>query len=212
MGPSLIEAGVPAVIAMQGDVTIKTAAAFMPVFFQELRRDGLIDRAMAVARGAVRDQPDWWVPVLYTSLKSGRIWEPTRPDADPDMPRRPFEPETVDVQAGAFLMGTDPGEGIPDYETPQHTVTLPGYHIGKYPVTNREYAEFVRREKAQDVPKDAGWFLREPPADRLDHPVTGVSWDDAVAYCRWLSSRSGRSYRLPTEDKWEKAARGPMVG
>ena len=63
----------PAVIAMQGNVTMKTAAAFMPVFFQELRRDGLVDRAMAVARGAVRDRPDWWMPVLFMRLKSGRI-------------------------------------------------------------------------------------------------------------------------------------------
>ena len=73
LGPRLAEAGVPAVIAMQGDVTMKTAAAFMPVFFRELRRDGLADRAMAVARGAVRDRPDWWMPVLFSRLKSGRI-------------------------------------------------------------------------------------------------------------------------------------------
>ena len=73
LGPRLAEAGVPAVIAMQGNVTMKTAAAFMPVFFQELRRDGLVDRAMSVARGAVRDRPDWWMPVLFMRLKSGRI-------------------------------------------------------------------------------------------------------------------------------------------
>ena len=58
---------------MQGNVTMKTAAAFMPVFFQELRRDGQVDRAASVARGAVRDRPDWWMPVLFMRLKSGRI-------------------------------------------------------------------------------------------------------------------------------------------
>ena len=73
LGPRLAEAGVPAVIAMQGNVTMKTAAAFMALFFQELRRDGLVDRAMSVARGAVRDRPDWWMPVLFMRLKSGRI-------------------------------------------------------------------------------------------------------------------------------------------
>jgi len=74
LGPSLAEAGVPAVLGMQGNVTIDTISRFMPVFFQELQRDGQIDRAMAVARGAVRERPDWWMPVLFMRLKSGRIW------------------------------------------------------------------------------------------------------------------------------------------
>ena len=73
LGPRLAEAGVPAVIAMQGNVTMATAAAFMPVFFTELRNKGLVDRAMALARGAVRDRPDAWMPVLFMRLKSGRI-------------------------------------------------------------------------------------------------------------------------------------------
>lgn len=73
LGPRLAEAGVPAVIAMQGNITMQTAAAFMSVFFQELRRGGLVDRAVSVARGAVRDRPDWWMPVLFMRLKSGRI-------------------------------------------------------------------------------------------------------------------------------------------
>jgi hypothetical protein len=74
LGPRLAEAGVPAVLAMQGNITMHTVAQFMPVFFQELQRDGQIDRAMAVARGAMRERPDWWMPVLYMRLKSGRIW------------------------------------------------------------------------------------------------------------------------------------------
>lgn len=73
LGPRLAEAGAPAVIAMQGKVTTGTVAAFTPVFFAELRRDGLVDRAMCVARGAVRDRHDWWMPVLFMRLKSGRI-------------------------------------------------------------------------------------------------------------------------------------------
>ena len=73
LGPRLAEVGVPAVIAMQGNVTMRTAAAFVPTFFQELHRGGLVDRAMSVARGAVRERPDWWMPVLFMRLKSGRI-------------------------------------------------------------------------------------------------------------------------------------------
>ena len=123
----------------------------------------------------------------------------------PELETKSFEPKTVLIPTGPFLMGSDESAGRED-ERPQHTVTLPDFRIGKFPVTNAQYAEFIRREKTQDVPKDAGWFLREPPADRLDHPVVNVSWYDAVAYCQWLCRETGRRYRLPTEAEWEKAA------
>jgi hypothetical protein len=74
LGPRLAEAGIPAVLAMQGNVSLRTMAEFVPVFFEELRRDGQIDRALAVARSRVRSRPDWSVPVLFMRLKSGRIW------------------------------------------------------------------------------------------------------------------------------------------
>jgi CHAT domain/SIR2-like domain len=74
LGPELAEAGVPAVMAMQGDVSMTTIAKFMPVFFRELQRDGQVDRATAAARGAVRDRDDWWAPALFMRLRSGRIW------------------------------------------------------------------------------------------------------------------------------------------
>jgi hypothetical protein len=65
---------VPAVIAMQSDVRMNTASKFFPAFFEELVKDGQIDRAVAVARAAIAACPDWWVPVLITKLKFGRIW------------------------------------------------------------------------------------------------------------------------------------------
>jgi hypothetical protein len=74
LGPRLAEAGVPAVVAMQGDITMATSAAFTRAFFDSLDEDGLVDRATAVARAAVRDRPDWWVPALFMRLKSGRLW------------------------------------------------------------------------------------------------------------------------------------------
>lgn len=74
LGPRLAEAGVPAVIAMQGNISMATMSKFMPVFFRELQRDGQVDRALAAARGTVRDRYDWWVPALFMRLRSGRIW------------------------------------------------------------------------------------------------------------------------------------------
>jgi hypothetical protein len=61
--------------------------------------------------------------------------------AEPDLPRKPFEPETVLVPGGPFLMGSD--DQIE--ESPAHQVILPTYRIGKFPVTNREYAEYVKQ-------------------------------------------------------------------
>ena len=74
LGPRLAQAGIPAVIAMQGSVSMQTIAEFMPVFFSELQRDGQVDRAMAVARGSVRQRQDFWMPALFMRLRSGRIW------------------------------------------------------------------------------------------------------------------------------------------
>ncbi|HWQ83658.1 MAG TPA: CHAT domain-containing protein, partial [Anaerolineales bacterium] len=74
LAPRLAEAGIPAVIAMQGNISMETVADFMPAFFEELRRDGQIDRAITVARGKVRARADYWMPALFTRLKSGRIW------------------------------------------------------------------------------------------------------------------------------------------
>jgi hypothetical protein len=74
LAPLLAEAGVTAVVCMQGQVSMETVKKLTPVFFSELAKDGQIDRALAVARGAVRGRPDAWMPALYLRLKSGRLW------------------------------------------------------------------------------------------------------------------------------------------
>ncbi len=87
LGPLLADAGVPAVIAMQGKVSMETVEHFMPCFFKELRRDGQIDRAMAVARGVARanvpKSDDWWMPVLFMRLKSGCVGQTLLPLEQP---------------------------------------------------------------------------------------------------------------------------------
>jgi hypothetical protein len=74
LAPRLAEAGVSAVVAMQGQISMETVKQLTPVFFSELGKDGQIDRALAVARGTVRDRDDAWMPALYLRLKSGRLW------------------------------------------------------------------------------------------------------------------------------------------
>lgn len=74
LGPQLACAGVPSVVAMQGSVGMDTIELFMPAMFKELLDHGIIDLAVARARKAVQAQQDWWAPVLYSRLKSGRLW------------------------------------------------------------------------------------------------------------------------------------------
>jgi len=74
LGPVLAVAGVPAVIAMQGSVSMETSATFMATFFQELNKHGVIDQATAIARARVQKQPDFWMPVLFMRLEQGSIW------------------------------------------------------------------------------------------------------------------------------------------
>lgn len=103
------------------------------------------------------------------------------------------------VPAGAFLRG---GSSTPD-ESPASRVFLSAYAIGETPVTNAEYRRFVERTGHRRSP------LADDPTFGGDSlPAVAVSWHDAVAYCAWLSSETGRDIGLPTEAQWEKAARG----
>jgi formylglycine-generating enzyme required for sulfatase activity len=119
----------------------------------------------------------------------------------------PIHLELVRVPAGEFLMGSDPekDEDAYDDEQPQHTIDLPEFAIGKYPITNVQYAAFVQAT-GHRAPKH--WEKGEIPSGKGDHPVVYVSWDDAMAFCEWLSQETGKGFVLPSEAEWEKAARG----
>jgi formylglycine-generating enzyme required for sulfatase activity len=122
-------------------------------------------------------------------------------------PSLPFEPEMVLIPAGEFPMGSDPNkdEKARDNELSQHRLHLADYYLSRTPLTNAQYAAFVR-ETGGDAPKH--WGGGTLPGDEEDHPVTRISWNDAMAYCRWLSEITGKPYGLPSEAQWEKGARG----
>ncbi|HEY3289294.1 MAG TPA: bifunctional serine/threonine-protein kinase/formylglycine-generating enzyme family protein [Anaerolineae bacterium] len=105
----------------------------------------------------------------------------------------------VKVPAGEFAMGgLEIDKNATANEKPEHKVKLDDYLIGKYDVTNAQYAVFA-------AATDRNWKI---PDGKENEPVVNVTWDDAVAFCQWASQVSGRKVSLPTEAQWEKAARG----
>ncbi len=110
-------------------------------------------------------------------------------------------PLMVVIPAGRFLMGSPPDEsGRSDDEGPQHEVRIAkSFALGVYAVTFDDYDRYCDATK-QAKPEDRGW-------GRGNRPVINVIWEDARAYCAWLSEQTGRTYRLPSEAEWEYACR-----
>jgi serine/threonine-protein kinase len=161
----------------------------------------------------------WRAPNMATRHYTGSGLVTATPEnvaellALPDPPDRVWwekaEMELCLVPAGEFLVGSPEGEGF-DREHPQHTVYLDAYYIGRSPVTQRQYARFVR-DTGHRLPHWSSIFAKKynwdesrkaPPHGKENHPIVLVSWGDAVAYCEWAG------LQLPTEAEWEKAARG----
>jgi formylglycine-generating enzyme len=134
--------------------------------------------------------------------------------------------EMILIPAGAFVMGDDTGL---DDEKPAHKVTIAKpFYLGKNEVTIEQFRQFVEAtgyvtdaEKGAGFQGAFGWNRDSkefkmndkyswrntgfPPADT--HPVVNVSWNDAMEFCKWLSNKDNRTYRLPTEAEWEYACR-----
>ncbi|HUI31203.1 MAG TPA: bifunctional serine/threonine-protein kinase/formylglycine-generating enzyme family protein [Candidatus Acidoferrales bacterium] len=121
---------------------------------------------------------------------------------------RPSTPDRVDrerqvvhipwilVDGGAFQMGSNNYS----YTKPMHAVNLHNFYMSATEITFDEYDKFCEATHAKK-PSDNGW-------GRGKMPVINVSWNDAVAFCRWLSDQMGKTVRLPTEAEYEYAARG----
>ncbi|WP_201313979.1 formylglycine-generating enzyme family protein [Dyella sp. EPa41] len=160
---------------------------------------------------------------LYASYKPGQVFA----DRFVDIPGE--APSMVVVPTGSFRMGApDNEEGRQDAETPQHDVTIAkGFALARSAITVGQFREFVRASGYQpdssklggasvydegtgamrDDP-NAGWqddYVGKSADSRL--PVVNISWADAKAYADWLSQRTGKTYRLPSESEFEYALR-----
>ncbi len=169
------------------------------------RWTGRAQMALPVAILGLFGESTWWVnqnnfPIAYTLIKP--LWA---------LRLNTPLPEMVGIPKGEFTMGCLEGRDdveseCTDDEKPPHKVTIARpFTMGKHEVTFLQYDYYVWSEKRKedtpvDYPSDQGW-------GRFDRPVINVSWDDAKAYARWLSDKTGKPCRLPTEAEWEYAAR-----
>jgi formylglycine-generating enzyme required for sulfatase activity len=111
--------------------------------------------------------------------------------------------EMVSIPGGSFMMGASDGElESSNQEKPQHRVTVEPFFMGKYPVTQEQWAAIATLPKINlDLKADPSRFKG------AKRPVESVSWDEAIEFCARLSKKTGKNYRLPSEAQWEYACR-----
>lgn len=126
------------------------------------------------------------------------------------------EPEMVSIRGGTFMMGSPTSEKGRDGDEKRHSVTVGNFSMGKYEISNAEYARCVSAGacKPPEWQESGSKYNLKTGSNKIyqgltdqQQPVVGVSWNNAMSYARWLSEATGRNYSLPTEAQWEYAAR-----
>lgn len=133
-----------------------------------------------------------------------------------------YEPNMIELPGGKHCIGLDSNSVesvLAEYaaygvkkswilkETPEHSTFIEPFALAKYCVTNKEYLTFMLDSQYTNIPE--GWEINGYPLGKSNHPVCSISAEDADCYTEWLSSKTGRNFRLPSEYEWEYAASGP---
>jgi formylglycine-generating enzyme required for sulfatase activity len=133
--------------------------------------------------------------------------------------------EMVEIPGGTFIMGSPTSEeNSSSSESPQHQVTVPSFYMGKYELTQAQYQAIIGTNpsrfgfKGKNRPVEGvSWNNAVEFCKKLsqktgkNRPVEGVSWNNAVEFCKKLSQKTGKNYRLPSEAEWEYACRAGTI-
>lgn len=230
---ALVLGGLPAVIGMQLPILDDAAILFSRTVYDRLAAGDPVDAAVTEGRQALHsfrpDTVEWAVPVLFTRVADGRIFDPaaqtaplpqkTEPAAPPPPPihrRRFARPAALTAALGLILLGLwkigsmvslGTGSGAADFDK----VRVGDFFIDRHEVSNEQYLRFIKahpewnRDRAAPAKRDTDYLKHwlsptEYPQELGDHPVTHVSWYAAEAFCEWAGGR------LPTQEQWQEAA------
>jgi formylglycine-generating enzyme required for sulfatase activity len=117
-------------------------------------------------------------------------------------PVPPVKGEMIEIPGGSFTMGRSDGDL---FEKPEHEVDVNKFWMDKTEVTNAEFYSFIQASGYKNIPSD--WENGKPLPGKEQLPVRYINVEDATAFAEWRSKRDGVTYRLPTEEEWEYAAR-----
>ncbi len=193
----------------RGQAALPTTPGFEPVTISNraLTQTILVDQQAAPSGGGVFK----WVAVLVLAAGGigGWFFYPQissalglgKPGATKNGLPSAAMPTFIEFPGGNVTIGSDKGDLL---SRPEHPEKVSPFAVSGTLVTNRHYLEFVKRT-SHNPPTT--WNGPEPAPKDAEKPVTGVSWNDAVSYCQWLSRETGKSYRLISEKEWEYLAR-----
>jgi hypothetical protein len=211
-GPLLAQAGVPAVLAMQGQVSMDTVAQFMPVFFRELGLDGQIDRAMAAARGVASQRPDAWMPVLYMRLRDASLWYEPGFTGGPDEEFAKWQSlgNAVNKKRCTAIVGPGIVEMLlgPRTQIAQRWAEKHGY-----PFSRSDQDELPRIAQYVSVQQDVDYLhdaYREALRDALVRRYPALLPPDLAQKEDWDSGQIGQALKLVADNRWGEDTPGPL--